>query len=253
MDPKRNLILAALPDDERDGLIASGRAVTLLTGDIPYEQDALVEHVYFPTSGAVSVLIAMEDGRALEAALIGREGVLGFPIGLGDNRSRWRSIVQLPGEALVLRREEVSAHLRRPGNLAALLGHYAGLLTTFAAQSAACTQFHPLAQRTARWLLTMHDRAGADEFAITQDFLAYMLGTHRPSETLALGELRDLGLIGLSRGLIRIRDRKGLQAAACECYDRIARDFYGERVAVGRDVSVGEGRPYDPTNWESKD
>jgi CRP-like cAMP-binding protein len=249
VDPKDNLLLAALPDAERAELITKGRTVKLALGDVLYEQDALVSDAYFVTSGAVSLLISLEDGRALEAAIIGREGVLGFPIGLGDNRSRWRSIVQLPGEALVVRRDEVSEHLRRPGNLAALLGHYAGLLTTFAAQSAACTQFHPLAERTARWILIMHDRAGSDEFAITQEFLAYMLGTHRPSETIALGELREQGLIELARGMIKVRDRKGLEAAACECYARIARDYYGERVEVGRDVSVGDGRPYDPANW----
>jgi CRP-like cAMP-binding protein len=148
VDPKQNLLLAALPDTERDELVIVGRTQPLENGAVLYEQDERVEHVYFPTSGAVSLMIALEDGRALESAIIGREGLLGFPIGLGDNRSPWRSIVQLPGEALVLSRKDVSAHLRKGGNLGVLLGHYAGLLITFCAQSATCSQFHSLEQRT---------------------------------------------------------------------------------------------------------
>src|SRR5216683_1228032 len=112
MNPQDNLLLAALPDSERDELVARGRGVRMILGEVLYEQDALVSDAYFVTSGAVSLLISLEDGRALEAAIIGREGVLGFPIGLGDNRSRWRSVVQLPGEALVIRRDDVSEHLR---------------------------------------------------------------------------------------------------------------------------------------------
>jgi CRP-like cAMP-binding protein len=234
MDARDNLLLAALNDEERAEIVTRCRRTGLKIGQVLYEQDELVEDAYFFTSGGVSLLIPLEDGRALEPAIIGREGMLGFPIGLGDNRSRWRSVVQIPGETLVMRRSDLEAHLRQTGDLAALLAHYAGLLITFTAQSAACTQFHSLEQRTARWLLLMHDRAQADDLQITHEFLAYMLGVHRPSETLALDQLRAQGLISMSRGTVHIANREGLKAMTCECYARVERD-YAELVQVSQD------------------
>jgi CRP-like cAMP-binding protein len=234
----RNLLIAALPAAERDRLATDLRVVPLQLGNILYEQDQEVEDIYFPTAGAVSLLIALEDGRTLEPALIGREGVLGFPLGLGDNRSRWRSEVQVPGEALVISRAALSGHLRQAGNLAPLLTHYAGLLVTFAAQSAVCAQFHTLAQRTARWLLIMHDHMPNDEYPITQEHLAHMLGANRPSQTVTLGALAKRGVLELNRGMIRLLDRDALLAETCECYARVRRE-YDELVEIAQrgDVS----------------
>jgi CRP-like cAMP-binding protein len=225
MDPTANLIIAALPDDEREQLLHAMQRVALKTGQVLYEQDAPVSKVYFPLAGAVSVLILLEDGRAMEPAIVGREGMLGYPLGLGENRSPWQSVVQLPGEGLTMSRDALRDFLIRPGHLGPLLTHYAGLLIGFTAQSAACAQFHRLEERTARWLLNMHDRAGADEFAVTHEWLAHMLGVYRPNETVALGMLREEGLIEQERGRIRIRDVVGLEAMACECYRRTASQF----------------------------
>jgi CRP-like cAMP-binding protein len=237
MDSTANLILAALPDDEREELLRVMQPVQLTTGQVLYEQDAPVSKVYFPLAGAVSVLILLEDGRAMEPAIVGREGMLGFPLGLGENRSPWQSIVQLPGEGLSMSRDSLQEFLIRPGHLGPLLAHYAGLLIGFTAQSAACAQFHRLEERTARWLLIMRDRAGADEFAVTQEWLAHMLGVYRPNETVALGALRDQGLIDQKRGKIHIRNVAGLEASACECYARSASQFaelvHGSRSSRG--------------------
>ena len=153
--------------------------------------------------------------------------------------------MQVAGEALVISRDDLSAHLRAPGNLAALLTHYAGLLVTFVAQSAACTQFHVLEQRAARWLLIMHDRTQGDELTITHQYLAYMLGAQRPGVTLALEALRSQGLITLARGTITISNRTALEAAVCECYRRVEQD-YQEPVRVASDVSIGKGHTYAP-------
>lgn len=247
MDPRDNLILAALPEGEREALLALMHPVTLARGELLYEQDALVDDAYFFTSGAASLLILMESGSALEPAIIGREGMLGFPIGLGENRSRWRSVMQIAGEALVIPRSDLSRLLRAGGDLPPLLTHYAGLLITLVAQSAACAQFHSLEQRTARWLLLMHDRARAEEFAITQEYLAFMLGAHRPSETLALRALSDRGILGLRRGHIRILDRAALECEACECYTRVQIQ-YSESVEVTlSDERPERGQPYPDT------
>ncbi len=243
----RNLILDALPDAERDALLALARPVELRMGDVLYEQGEPVRDAHFLTSGAASMLVALSDGRALEPALVGREGVLGFPMGLGENRSRWRSVVQVEGEGYAIPVLALAEVLRQPGELGPLLTHYAGLLVTFVAQSAACTQFHEIRERAARWLLLMHDRAEMDEFPITHEWLAYMLGTARPTLTHELGFLAGAGLIELGRGAIRIADRGGLEAAACECYGQV-QDAFEELVSApsGRAGSEGHYQPGGP-------
>ncbi len=243
MQPTDNLLLRALPDAERERLIALSSTIEFALGDVLYEQDQEIETVHFLTSGCASVLIAMEDGRALEPAVVGREGVLGFPLALGDNRSRWRCVIELPGEAYVIPRRRLAGLLRESGDLGPLLMHYASLLITFVAQSAACTQFHPVEQRAARWLLLLHERAGVDQFPITHEWLAYMLGIQRPSVSVALESLARTGAIRQRRGLVEVLDRARLQELACECYERVQAPFR-EIVTVMRRGS--EGGVYQP-------
>ena len=235
-----NLLLDALPDREREGILELAELVTLHLGDVLYEQDEEVRQVHFLTSGGASVLVALADGRALEPAIVGREGVLGYPMGLGDNRSRWRSVVQVEGEAYAISVDDLATILRQPGELGPLLMHYTGLLVTFVSQSAACTRFHEIRQRASRWLLLMHDRASSDEFPITHEWLAYMLGTSRPALTHELGRLAEEGLIALHRGSIRIDDRAGLEAASCECYAQV-QDAFAELVSARRESSERGG------------
>lgn len=237
-------MLDALPASERDALVGLARLVTLRVGDVLYEQGEPVRDAHFLTSGAASVLVALSDGRALEPAIVGREGVLGFPMGLGEDRARWRSIVQVRGEAYAVPMPALTEVLRRPGELGPLLTHYAGLLVTFVAQSAACTHFHEIRERAARWLLVMHDRTEADEFPITHEWMAHMLGTSRPTLTHELGFLAGAGLIEQGRGVIRIRDRGGLEAAACECYAHV-QDAFEELVSAPSARAASEGH-YQP-------
>lgn len=250
MDPRENLLLQALPDEEYDRLVATMTEVTLDHGRVLYEQDQPVTEVYFPTSGAVSLIIVMENGMSMEPGIVGREGMLGFPIGLSDDVSRWQSVVQIDGEAMSMPREVMQAQLARSGDLNPLLTHYAGLLVTLVAQSAACAQFHRVRERATRWLLMMHDRANSDEFALTHDHFAAMAGTHRPSVTVALQALRAEGLIETPRGRVRILDRRRLEDETCECYRRVQMR-YDEPVQVRANERTGGYRasgsdPYHP-------
>lgn len=223
--PTGNLILDALPAHERDALLAVARPVTLEMGEVLYEQDDVVRDVHFPTSGGASVLVELIDGRALEPAIVGREGILGFPLGLGQNRSRWRSVVQLPGAGYAIGVDDLASILREPGELAPLLTHYAGLLVTFVAQSAACTRFHEIRERAARWLLIMQDRSESPSFTITHHWLAYMLGTSRPALSHELARLADESVVDQRRGSIRILDRRRLEEVSCECYAHVQAAF----------------------------
>lgn len=251
MNPRDNQILAALRDDEYERVVAKMHAVPLKLGEGIYEQDEPVTEVFFPMFGAVSVLVMMEDGSMMEPGIIGREGMLGFPIGLGDDISRWRSIAQIEGEAMVMSRKEMRKLIREGGQLNSLLTHYAGLLISLVAQSAACAQFHELRKRCSRWLLLMHDRSPGDEFPLTHDYLASMVGSQRSSVTTALHELRDVGLIEQSRGTITVIDRRGLEADTCECYARIQIKY--EEVVDGEGDQGAGGRQYDPDQQSETD
>jgi hypothetical protein len=181
-------------------------------------------------------------GGSIEPAIIGREGVLGFPIGLGDDISRWRSTVQLPGGAVAVSRADVVRHIAHGGALPGLLAHYSTLLLTFVAQSALCNRFHRVDARIARALLIMHDRAESDRFELTHETLANMVGTHRPAVTLNLQAFVDAGMIRGTRGAIEVLDRDALEQASCECYERV-RAGYDERVYSRFD---GPSSAYEP-------
>lgn len=251
VNPRDNQILGALPDQEYERVVAKMHAVSLNLGETIYEQDEEVGDLFFPMSGAFSLLILMEDGSMMEPGIIGRGGMLGFPIGLGDDISRWRSIVQLEGEAMVMSREVMREHIVAGGKLNALLTHYAGLLISLVAQSAACAQFHELRQRCGRWLLLLHDRAKNDTFPLTHDALAAMVGSARSSVTVALHELRDAGLSRQSRGAIEVMDRRRLEADTCECYARIQIKY--EEVVGGEAGEDAQGHEYDPADQSGAD
>jgi CRP-like cAMP-binding protein len=221
--PTRNLVIAALPPAERSALLQGARRASLTPGRTVYEQDAPLDAVYFPLAGALSMLTVLEDGDTIEVAIVGRESLLGFPLGLVAEHSPWRCVVQLAGEAVVVDRAVVRAQLAQPGLLGPLITHQAGGLMHLMAQSGACNHFHPIGQRCSRWLLMMHDRAEADTFPVTQQFLAEMIGARRPSISLAVQELRDTGAISYVRGVLTVEDRGLLERAACECYARVRR------------------------------
>jgi CRP-like cAMP-binding protein len=183
------------------------------------------DHAIFPIAGMISMVATMEDGDSIEIGIVGREGMYNVSTILGDDRPPENAMVQLPGRA-----HRMSAHLLRQemqadGALQKILLRYARATLSAVAQSAACNRLHLLEQRCARWLLASHDRAEADQFAITHEFLAMMLGVRRPGVTLALNALRERGVITYNHGSMTIVDREGLEARSCECYRVIQNEF----------------------------
>jgi CRP-like cAMP-binding protein len=180
--------------------------------------------VYFIESGVGSLVNTMVNGAAAEVGTIGNEGVVGLPLLLGDDRAPTSVYVQVPGAGLRTA-ARFSAELALSASMRAVMLRYAHALFNQVAQSAACNHFHTLQQRCCRWMLMTHDRMQSDEFLLTQEFLAMMLGVQRTGVSAAAGALQRAGLIRYSRGIVTILDRQGLRARACECYGLSRREF----------------------------
>jgi CRP-like cAMP-binding protein len=174
--------------------------------------------VYFIETGVGSLVNTMANGQAAEVGTIGNEGVVGLPLLLGDDRAPTSVYVQVPGVGLRMTAARFSAELARSASMRTVMLRYAHALFNQVAQSAACNHFHTLQQRCCRWLLMTHDRMQSDEFLLTQEFLAMMLGVQRTGVSAAAGGLQRARLIRYSRGMVTILDRQGLRARACECY-----------------------------------
>lgn len=217
-----NRLIDALPPEERAQLLALLTPVRLARGQRLHGVYEPITHVYFPRTAFVSLLVVLADGRQIEVAAIGREGVVGLSLAMGATADPHLALVQVPGEALMMPAGAFQAVCSALPALRLLLTRYALVRFAHVAQSAACNAFHSLSERCARWLLEAYDRVGSAELALTQDFLAAMLGVHRPTVTVALGVLQQAGLIRTARGRIRLLDPVRLQDAACECYRAVA-------------------------------
>jgi CRP-like cAMP-binding protein len=213
-----NHLLTALPVEERERLLPHLERVSLSLGDVLYETGEPIRHVYFPTSGVVSLLCTLDDGASIEVGTGGLEGLAGVPVFLGADASPNRALVQVAGEAMRMKSEVFRELAEQHGRLHDLLHLYTYALMTQMSLSVACNRFHSVEKRLARWLLMMHDRALVDEFQFTQELISRMIGTRRPHVSTAIGSLHNAGLIRNGRGNIHILDRQGLMNIACECY-----------------------------------
>jgi CRP-like cAMP-binding protein len=222
--PSRNRILAALPQAEFDRVLSDLEPFALPLNTVLYEANSPITHVYFPTSGCVSMVNALDDG-AVEVGTIGFEGWAGLPLLLGDDRMPSRAFVQLAGESYRMSAAAFAKAIDRNPEFSRLLGRHSLALFNQAAQSVACNRLHTLESRCARWLLMTHDRVRKEPFTLTHEFLSYMLGVHRPAVTLAAGVLQRAGLIRYMRGKVTVVDRAGLEAASCVCYDITRRNY----------------------------
>lgn len=219
----KNQLLAALPKDEYERLLPNLEPVRLPKGEVIYEAGDTVGYTYFLRTGIVSFLCATGDGATIEIGLVGNEGIVGIPVILRVNRAAYRSIVLMPVDALRIKAEALKREFNRGGQLQDLLLRYTHAALTQIAQSVLCNRFHKSDKRLARWLLTAHDRVRSETVNLTQECLAHLLGTSRTNVSMVANPLQDAGLIRYKRGRITVLDRKGLEAASCECY-RIIKD-----------------------------
>jgi CRP-like cAMP-binding protein len=228
-----NYLLAGLPSDELDAIRPSLERVRPRMRQVMYEQSAPIEYAYFPHGGVFSLLAQMQDRGTVETLTVGNEGMIGLPALLGSSHSPTRAICQVSGWAL---RVPISALIEatpRDGMLFDRLLRYAQARLTALSRSVACNRLHSAQQRYARWVLNTQDRVGTDEFPITQDFLAKMLGVTRPTVSLVGQELQSLRVIHYAQGRLTVDDRKGLESVSCECY-RTTRQAFAELLGVER-------------------
>ena len=218
-DPVANSLLAALPRRDYLHLLPALKPVALTFGEVLYEPGEVIRHVYFPNNSVVSLLTLVDGHQALEVGLVGREGLVGIPLALGVGVTSVRALVQGAGTAMRMESARFRGEFARCAPLQRELYRYAHVLMAQVTQTAACNRFHVVEARLARWLLMTRDRVQSEQFRLTQEFLAHMLGVRRVGVTHAAGALQRRKLISYSRGKIRILDQKGLEAASCGCYE----------------------------------
>jgi CRP-like cAMP-binding protein len=216
--PVLNQLLLSIPDAEYRAIRPHLEFLSLPQHRILHEPHQRLEFVHFPNAGLISLVVALEDGETVEAGLLGSEGVAGMPAVLGLRRSILREVVQIAGNGFRVRVATFREIVRSTPELQAVLSRFVAGLAMQIAQTAACNRLHKIEQRLARWLLIAQDRVDSGLLPITHDFLATMLGTDRPSVSLAAGILQRTHCIEYTRGATRILNRKKLEKFVCECY-----------------------------------
>ena len=216
--PIRNHLLAALPKPEFERMTPKLHEIDLVFDTDIYKLNDTISDVYFPNSGIISLLAAVDQSSTTEVGIVGREGMVGLPVFLGVNISRVRAVVQGTGRALSMKADDFRIECARGDMLNDILRRFANSMMVQISQSAVCFRFHLIEQRLARWLLMTSDRMEKDDFKVTQEFLSNMLGVRREAVNRAAKLLEKLGLLANSRGSVDILDRPGLEEAACVCY-----------------------------------
>lgn len=234
-DPLGNRLLSRLPSSELDRLRPHFRAVQLEFNTIVQQARQKAEHVYFPTRGVLSALHIMEEGAAIEVGTIGKEGMSPSLAFLGEIPVVHRMLVQVEGEAMRIESRKFRELCEKPSPLHELMVRYHTAWMLQVSQSVACNGLHSVERRCARWLLMTHDRAGKDDFPMTHEFLAMMLGVRRASVSLVLQPLQEDGLISSQRGQITVLNRLALEVKSCECFQFVKTQ--SERLLDGADIS----------------
>jgi CRP-like cAMP-binding protein len=225
--PVSNKILLLISDGEYNSLRPHLEYVRLPNHLVLHETGGRLEYVYFPNRGLISLVVVMKDGKTAEAGVVGNEGFAGAPAVVGLSRSLLRAVVQVTGDGSRVKVGALQKTLESAPHLQMILNRYAAIRGLQVAQTAACNRLHDIKQRLARWLLMTQDRVDSGALPITHDFLATMLGTDRPTVSLAAGALQKKGLIEYTRGEVKIVNRKKLEDSACECYG-VIRQYDGE-------------------------
>lgn len=220
-DYQRNLLLRALPQDEFTRLVPALEPAALELRDPIFGRGKRIEHLYFPLDCVLSLVATVDGETVIEVATIGREGMAGLPAFLGVAESPNECFCQIAGNAVRLAVSDLRRFLNGDGALHGILHRYTQATMVQLAQNVACNRLHTTEERCARWLLQTRDRVGADEFLLTQEFLAQMLGVRRGTVSLTAGVLQQAGIIRYTRGRIAVLDADALHEAACECYDLV--------------------------------
>lgn len=214
----QNHLIELLAGVDRRRLLALCDTVELELGEVVCEPATSTVYVYFPVDSFISLVATVAGSPGVEVGMVGREGMLGSQLALGVGTTPLHAVVQGPGAALRVGSAAFRRELARSTTLRRTIDHYIAVMMAQLATSAVCLRFHEIGPRLARWLLMSRDRAGADTFRMTHEFLAYMLGVRRVGITAAATRLQRAGLIEYRRGLLTVRDRRGLEAMACPCY-----------------------------------
>jgi len=224
-NPRQNHLLAALPETAYERLVPHLEPVALPLGMVVFESGSKLQHLYFPTSGIVSLLYSMENGASTEIAVIGNEGVVGIALFMGGDSTPSRAVVQSTGQGFRLKAAVLKAEFELGGSLQQLLLRYTQALIAQMTQTAVCNRHHSLDQQLCRWLLLSLDRLPSNKLAMTQELIANMLGVRREGVTQAAGNLQAAGLIRYSRGHITVLDRPMLEKRVCECYAVVKKEL----------------------------
>jgi CRP-like cAMP-binding protein len=223
--PTVNRLLAHLPETEFDLLRPHMAQVQLPLHSIIIEPHVPIRDMYFPLNALLSMVTVMEDGSTVECGSIGREGMSGIPVLLDAVETTMQTIVQIAGEAIRIKAEIVKDVYERGGALKKILNRYMHTVVVVGSQSTACNRVHRIEERLARWLLMSADGIGSNEVRITHEYLAVMLGVRRAGVSEAAAKLQEQNLIRYARGSVQILDRKNLEAAACECYCVVKKEY----------------------------
>ena len=215
---EENRILLALSDKQRAQVAPDLESVCLQAKQVLAAAEEPARYVYFPRDAVLSLVVPMEDGTAVEGAILGNEGVVGLQVFLGECTAMEEIVVQVPGEAARMRANDFRIALARSCELQMLLHRYSLALMTQLARVSGCNRLHSVEKRAARWLLMCRDRTGRDTFPLTHECLASLLGVRRASVNVAAEALQNAGVIGYQRGTITVLDVERLEAASCEDY-----------------------------------
>jgi CRP-like cAMP-binding protein len=221
----QNRLLVSLPADDYALLAPHLAAVELERGRLLYDPGDRIDIIYFPHDGVISLMTLMENGAAIESATIGREGALGLHAAVTPRQSLSRAIVQTPVRASRISAAQLHEAWEKSPRLRELVERHTEALFGHALQSVGCNALHSVEARFCRWLLTCHDRITTDTIALTQEFLADMLGVQRTTVTAVARSLQEKGVIRYRRGVVDIIDRAGLETLTCECYGVIHRNY----------------------------
>jgi len=224
-NPRNNLLIASLPEDEFERWLPELELVDLPLGQVLYESGTTLRHVYFPTTAIVSLLYVMENGASAEIAVVGKEGLVGISLFMGGETTPSRAVVQSAGQGFRLNSRALKNEFNRAGPVLHLLLRYTQALITQMTQTAVCNRHHSLDQQLCRWLLLSLDRLQGNELVMTQELIANMLGVRREGVTEGALRLQRQGLIRYARGHITVLDRPGLERRTCECYAVVKKEY----------------------------